>query len=618
MSWRLDRRMYRIAAVLVILFGLSALARVGGGEHYTGSSDSNDSNSVDPEVIFFILRLLIEYPQIGVPVLIIAVIVFVVRMRSQGDGSTQKAIARAEAQTRTRVSGEQVAAWVATLQKKDPQFQLLPMLDLAKRLFLEIQEAWFQRNLLPVRRHLSDATFQRLTTQLEILRAQGVRDAIADPEVVDLQLIGLEQSEAFDTVHVRVQARLRDTDVPSGMGDEDARRTAKAAALESFVEVWSFVRKPGVQTKAGDDGFQGKCPSCGAPFQGGASNRCEHCSAVVNSGNYAWVLAEITQGQEFNRGEGEVPGVSRLRQVDPGFNTEVLEDRASLAFWRWIEAQSLNEPQRAARVVSPAVRAQLDQAVAELKAQAQRRLYLQCAVGAVMVRRVDLLDQVARAYVEVRWSASLAFASISAPPPRPGAPMPHRSVLVLERAASAQTNAGNGMATSNCVNCGAPQGSSSATVCEFCAAPLVDQGKDWVLVELMAWEAFSAQRAQSTASPAANKVVPDREERERLLYMMAAIAAADGNVDAKERELLEMSAQRWGVARSNLELAIASGPKLFERLVARATPEAEAFLQQLVDLAKLDGSVDRREKQMLELAAHHLGLDAKLGAMLAR
>src|SRR5262249_60273465 len=109
--------------------------------------------------------------------------------------------------------------------------------------------AWFHRDLSPVRPYMSDATFQRLKVQLQLMHEQEIRDALADVQVLDLQLIGLDQSEWFDTVHVRVKAQMRDVDVPASASDAEAARRAAAASLESFTESRAFGRQPGANTR---------------------------------------------------------------------------------------------------------------------------------------------------------------------------------------------------------------------------------------------------------------------------------------------------------------------------------------------------------------------------------
>lgn len=114
----------------------------------------------------------------------------------------------------------------------------------------------------------------------------------------------------------------------------------------------------------------------------------------------------------------------------------------------------------------------------------------------------------------------------------------------------------------------------------------------------------------------ADDVIADPQERQRLLYMMAALAASDGEVDRSERKLLELCARRWSVPWSNVEMALNAGPNLFTRLVQRSTPEAEVFLRNLVEMALVDGRIDRKERRMLEFAAGHLGLRDKLSELL--
>ncbi|MFY1830351.1 hypothetical protein ACN47A_30845, partial [Myxococcus fulvus] len=102
----------------------------------------------------------------------------------------------------------------------------------------------------------------------------------------------------------------------------------------------------------------------------------------------------------------------------------------------------------------------------------------------------------------------------------------------------------------------------------------------------------------------------------RLIYMMAAIASADGTVTAAERRLLKLCAERWNVEWSQVEMALNAGPQLFDRLVARGSPEAEVFLRNIVEMALVDGRIDRKERRMLESAAAHLGLQEKLASLI--
>lgn len=608
--------------VLVLLFvGLPALARVGGGESFNSgrSGDDSGADGLIGCVLQLLIQLAIEHPCVGIPLIVAFVGGLFWYQRMQGSSSTRKALDQAEAERRTQVSAATATSWVDALKGKDPQFDLLRFFDRTKRLFLEVQEAWFRRNLEPVRRHLSDATFSRLVVQQKILEVQGVRDAIADAKVLDLQIIGLEQSDFFDTVHVRVKAALRDTDVPAAMGDDQARQAAMAKAPEQFIEVWSFVRKPGVQSKG--DAPQGACPNCGAPFAGGAANKCEYCGAIVNSGHYDWVLAEITQGSEFAGSQGAIEGVARARQTDPGLNTEVLEDRASLCFWKWVEAQVIGVPGLVAKVANADFAGFLQRDIDGIKAQGRRKFFLECAVGAVNTRAISQDDGFDVAHVEIRWSARMGVGPANQAPGKFPS-VPQRWVFMLQRKSGATTPTANGMSTSRCPQCGAPLSDNGQPSCEFCGTMLATGERDWVIRNLASWEAWQVTArtqapAAATARPTrlANRV-PDREERERLLYLMAAMAMSDGVLDQRERQLLKMCSDRWSIPWANVELALNAGPGLFEKLLQKGSPEAEAFLSQLVQMALVDGRIDCKERQLLEAAAEHLGLTERLPQLL--
>ncbi len=620
LRWKL--RLWRFAPLLLVLLPLVAFARTGSGEHYdSGDRDSPSGGDGAGELFVYLLALAFDHPVIGVPLLILFVVVLVMRSRGNNPSArTRRAFQQREAELRTQVSSQDVGAWVGRLTEKDPQFDLPQLLQKTKRLFLETQAAWFKRELSPVRPFLSDATFQRLNVQLMLIAGQGRRDAIADVDVQQLQLIGLDQTEWFDTVHLRITAQLRDAEAAATATDAQALEIARRAPIERFTEVWSFVRKPGAQTKVGAELYQGKCPSCGAPYKGGATNRCEFCGAVVNSGNYDWTLAEITQGSEHLRQPAQVDGLREARGRDPGLNLETLEDRASLIFWKWVEAQSHGQPQRLAKLSTPELQTSLGAELEALRADGKRKVFLECAVGAATVKQLAERAPYDEAHVEIRWSARMGVSSTG----NPGLNLPtvpQRWVFTLVRKSGAQTRVDNGVSTSRCPQCNATLTDTLTPTCDYCGAALAAGDQDWVLSAARTFEAWSAQtqhRKQMTTHPALPRtnVITDVQERERLLYMMAAVAAADGAVNDPERKLLRLCSDRWAVPWSNVELALNAGTQLFDRLVPRATPEAEAFLQSIVHMALIDGKIDKEERRMLEAAAAHLGMEQRLQELL--
>jgi len=634
----MNRRVCLFALLLTL--ATPALARVGGGQHYSGSHSSSSSSrsrsssswsssrssssggssssSGDPWVLFFLAHPVFSLAMLGV-----AFVIWRAFRNSFGaTASTQRVFEAADTREPSPPSAREVTTWVDTLRASDPDFDLVTFLDQVKGLFLRVQGAWAAGGLGPVRRDLSDATFQRFRVQLDLMRGQGVRNVTADMAVLDLQAVGLERTSAFDTLHVRIRAQARDVDVPVALSPGEAMERARRAPLEPFIEVWSFVRRPG--TRSRKDGLlpPGKCPNCGAPFDGGAAGNCTYCGAIVNSGAYDWVLAEITQGVEAGSAPLEVPGLEALRAVDPALSLEVLEDRASLLFWGWIDVQARGEPGRMAKLATPDLLAEMAADLAGLRSRRRTRVFLQAAVGSVAVRGIEAGPATTLAHVEVRWSARMGVVPEGASAGTP-ATLPQRWIFTLARKAGVRTDQARGMATARCGNCGAPLGDSVQPTCEHCGATLNDGAHDWVLTRAEPFEVWTARsRAQPTPKapgvPASRDVVMDASERQRLLYTMAAMAAADGGVDDRERRMLKLCAERWGVPYENVELALKADPALFERLVPPPGPAGESFLRSLVQIALVDGKVDRQERRMLESAAARLGLKERLPELLTR
>jgi hypothetical protein len=362
--------------------------------------------------------------------------------------------------------------WVTRLREGDPDFHVDALLDRVKQVYLRTQEARFLRDLSTVRALMSDATHQRFRTELALLDQAGQREALAEVRVHGLQLVGLVQSRWFDTLHVAVDARLRRRLVPADTSDADARAQAEAEFAETRVEVWSFVRKLGNRTR-GEGLLEGKCPNCGAPFRGGHTNQCEYCQAIVNSGNYDWTLSEITRGRDHEEAlrSSEIAGLPEAQRADPALNLQILEDRASLIFWKWLEARALGEPRRLSKL-------------ADARWLHAGQIGSPEAFRALEVSGVDtqsfLIDAHGQqAVVEVRWHGQVARGA-----DQPTSWRGHRcrTRLTLARGPHVKTRTDNGMSTHRCPSCNAPLGDSLTPRCDFCQAELVASREDWILV----------------------------------------------------------------------------------------------------------------------------------------
>ncbi|MGI5862160.1 MAG: TerB family tellurite resistance protein [Myxococcales bacterium] len=381
---------------------------------------------------------------------------------------------------------------------------------------------------------------------------------------------------------------------------------------------WSFLRRSGVERKGSL--AEGKCPCCGAPVENAPTATCGSCEAVLNSGIHDWVLAEIMYGSFKASRPPPAEGLAELAAQDPALSRQVLEDKASLVFWKWIEAQVLGESKRFARFSMPK---------AFEKAKAWDGKHAKHLMR-VTVRSVDLViverdGRLEHAWFRVHWVTRMKGAGR----------LMRSNFLHLARKCGQRTNAKRGMATERCHSCAAPQSERDAVECRFCGALLAE---DWAFVELVSPEAFSSKRAGSQGVKADSAVtsaageadwlsalqdaagagvealsaglgtLSDPWERERALAAMVAMARADGEVSADEQRLLRKCAQRWGLKASQLSELLDTPQEDLAELTPRNPGEGRMFFAALVAASLADGKLGGAERELLEATARRLAI----------
>ncbi len=581
------------AALLgLVLLAVEALARAGGGGNYSGGGGGfgGGGGGGDADGIVALVWLAIAYPEIGVPLLVVAVVVVVVKRAMNPDRRTRNAVKKLE-----EIGGRSTAD-LGRLTERDPAFDPAKFLERATKLDAAVQDAWCRGRMDPVRTMLSDGLVRRFEAQLSIMRHQGVRNAMADHRVLDARIHAVEHDESFDTLHVAFQAQSRDVEVDARLGFDEAAALAAKAKVETYTEIWSFLRRPGARTLAAGGAMEGQCPSCGAPLPAGQATRCDHCKALVNSGEHDWVLAEITQPIEWRPSStGAVPGMDQLRAADPGFSRQGAEDRASYVFWRWVEALVLGKGDPLAKCATAGFRQQVAG-----QAGAGPAALFKTAVGSV-----DLLACEPgapggrdRFHAKILWSSARSNAA---------QPAPAANVVTLSRKQGA--TGGDGLSYARCGVCQGPLAENDSPRCEYCGADLAAGDAEWVLEavirpeELMAVRAPAAVAAEGDDGDAALPAwaTPDMgnpRERRLLLMRMAAVVMADGQVTKAERKLLSAASKRWQVPMEVVE-PILSGEVDPGEVATMRPSNPTGFLTGLIAAALIDGRIDSKEEKLL-------------------
>lgn len=478
---------------LVALDAALAVARPGGGQDFSGGGGGGDDGGVwlVINLAIYLIDLCVNYPAIGFPLLGLIIVGAIVWHHVNPNRTTKAAVRDLEASALAGLNPN-----LRQLADRDPNITEEGFTAEVAKIVLAVQQAWNGGDMRPARRLLSDGVYNRFTALIAINRARGVRNMMAESTIERPRVIAVERDAFFDTVHVRIAGRARDADVPVAADPATQQKLLGKAKLAKYVEVWSFLRRPGAQTKAGQTVIEGRCPNCGAEQPVGDVVECPFCHALVNSGEYGWVLAEITQASEWRPSSSgdRIQGLEEMRAVDPQFNRQQIEDRASFLFWKWVEARVTRNPAVIRKLSTERMSEFVAQEAASGGIGGGKGTMERVAVGSADLVGVEPGGEggMDRALVRIRWSAAYA--------PR-AAPMPSTNVLVLVRKAGVATK--YGLSGDRCRNCGAPVVTATdSPKCDYCGAEMAAGQQDFVLDEVAAPTAVLLRRPKKIGAPA--------------------------------------------------------------------------------------------------------------------
>jgi predicted lipid-binding transport protein (Tim44 family) len=384
--------------------------------------------------------------------------------------SRRRALREADQRPIIRVNPILKERAIELLKERDPSFDAAAFLERIHLVVAAVNKAWLAGDMGPARRVISDGVYVRFMTQLQLLRSQGLRNAMADFCVVSAEILAADCDDLWDTLHVKIVGAARDLDLPAALSPDEAEKRLRRAELREYDEAWSFVRRRGKSSRKGVPALEGRCPSCGADLPLSEVVRCEYCKALVNSGEHDWVLAEITQAAEWRSGASAktIPGLDALRERDPSVSRQELEDRVSVSFWKWIEARSTDKPDKLARFCMKLPQDAATRAALSLSACQLREV----AVGSADLKRIEQREGTDQASLEVRWSAASDGQAAEN----------HRHVFVLGRAAEAKSR--RGLSSLDCPSCGGPLANSDDVTCRYCGTALTGGKHEWALLEV--------------------------------------------------------------------------------------------------------------------------------------
>ncbi len=480
----------------------------------------------------------------------------------------------------------------------NPGFTEQEFLAKVEKAFVEIQTAWGNGDIRPVRRFLSDGVYQRFNTQIGMMGLLQQRDEISNLTVLARHVDCIEQDGLYDILHVAITGGMNDAFVCATNHDLDS-----PGGYETFTEYWSFLRKRGQGGK--DLYFSQNCPGCSAPLPAdmGDAGNCPYCKSFVNSGEYDWVLSEITQVDDYAIGTYRSSKTAdldaqtrRLLAHDPMFCIQLLEDKASNGYLQIQTAIAFKEPARMRRFVSDAA---YDSIVASFPPQhiVFNRLYL----NDVSIIAVEEADGKNMLHVAVKCSFQRAVLDQGRSRLLDPVIMTRREILIMEREAEAGVAKGSVYAH-QCPACGAPAADSLDVKCGYCGSVLNSPKSEWIISALLSPEAYAALERQ----PAVHGSELGLEDklytaRDFAFSNVLVIFGADGSFAEQEVAMASELARKWKYRSQHVEqlIQVAKARRLSIRMPLARDTHDEIFAL-MEKAAAVDGVVAREEAEILE------------------
>jgi predicted lipid-binding transport protein (Tim44 family) len=485
-----------LSLAFLCLCAAHAAARPGGGHTFSTGSDGGHGGGGGggghggEELVFFLVRLIFLYPQVGVPVAVVAVIVVVILSRQEklSDWDTPHHAHVSPSPARGLARGDSsLLTQLTRLRALDPDFSRVLFEDFAYRLFASVQRA------------RPDA--QALAALAPYL-ADDVRSALARNDL-----------SAIENVVVAA-LRIERLDLPQGGGAEafvriqllyEANLTLinEESQIVYCRERWTLLRAADVRSKAPGSYERLGCPNCGAPFRAGDDRRCAYCGQVAGDGRFTFQVAERRVLGEQARPPSvgvyaDEQGTDKPTVVAPdceaSLSTLLAKDAsltvpAFLARVRSIYAElnaaySGNDLTRVRALVSDGMFDYLNYWIAAYRAQNMRNV-----LEEMHIERIDLAKVSEDRYfdaITVRIIAAGIDYTVQADSGKwlsGDRKHARRYTEYWTLIRGAQTR-GTPKADGTCPNCAAPLKASMAGTCAYCSAHVTNGEFDWVLSKI--------------------------------------------------------------------------------------------------------------------------------------
>lgn len=568
-------------------------ARMGGAGGGGGSSSGGGGGDGIGALIFYLIMML-PFP-IKLIVIVAIVVGIIIFSRKKKQGSILNKIPVNVVPKKKDVKG------LASYKISHPDFNEEAFISKVSKAFTDIQAAWSEMNISKVRRFISDGMYQRVNTQFKMMNILKQRNLLEKLEIKGIIIDKIETDGVFDVMHVAIYASIKDKFV------SESYPNLNTASFEEFVEYWSFIRKNSAVSK--DMYHTYNCPNCGGDLSAnlGDLSKCPYCGTITNSGEYDWVLAEITQADDYvttshlhDMSNTLANKIEEISDADPNFAIQIIEDKASNGYLQIETARVLKDSKLMRRFVTDEFYNKFELEIGSSSHFVYNRIFLNdvTLIGALQKENKNIMAlAVKSSYQRVvinNGKAQLLDAAVYS----------KNEVVFMSKDISSGENKGSVYAH-QCPSCGGTISDTTDLNCPYCGNQINSTKNEWIISDIMSQndylEYFKANANLFIANVNPKKLDAMYKVRDYAFNNILIMIAADGVFDAEEIDFAKKTAKKWGYAPSKIEgmLDMAVNKQLVLRM-PEDRKECEKIYKLMAKTAAIDGNVSPEEQALLD------------------
>ncbi|MBN2683075.1 MAG: TIM44-like domain-containing protein [Bacteroidales bacterium] len=591
MKAKLPSGLFLLLTFVLCSISIAGYATAGGASHSGG--DGGDAGALI-EILFYIFWL-IPSPY---NFIVAAVVIVLFLLVSKHIRKTQKARSIFNSLPTGRPV-DQIPGYDRLLMN-NPDFNLEKFKEKVKTAFMDINKGWEAQDLSKPRKYVSDGVYQRFNTQMKMMGLLGQKNTFDHLEVKDIFIDKVDTDGNFDVVHVAFHAAVKEKYV-----SEKYPNLTHSENVE-FVEFWSFIKKRGAVEK--DMFSNDNCPNCGAELTNlGELSKCQYCGALTNSGEFDWVLAEITQPDDYINSNPKVfksanleEKVFELFKDSDDFSIQLIEDKVSNGYLQIETARVFKKPEMMRRFVSNELFDKLSESFGKDQEFIYNRIFLNdvTLIGAAKQKNKHLLS------VAVKCSYQRVTPGEKKANYLDEVIISKTDVVLVERDVNAGVNKGS-IYSHSCPSCGGPTGDTIDLKCQFCGAELNSTSNEWIIRDVMDSSEYMKFYSENSSSFVA-QVDPGKLDsmykvRDYAFNNLLILVAADGQFDSAELEYTERMAKKWGYDLKKIQpmFQMAQAGQLVIRM-PEEMKDREKIYKMMVKAAEADGNIAEEEQKVLD------------------